>query len=206
MSKMTFTNRLLYGFAKSMLGIFGWQVQGELPDLPKYVVISTHTSGWDYVLALLVMSVLSHGFFEFKFSWMGKKELFRGPLGAFFKWTGGIPIERSSRHHVVEQIIQAFHDHERLVVGITPEGTRKKAKHWKTGFYYIAHGAQVPIVCGFIDYERKVGGIGPIIIPSGDIQADMKIMQDFYRESVSAKYPDRVGDIKVSSRNETGEK
>jgi len=167
-----------------------------LPDIPKYVIISTHTSYWDLIVGLTFWAIVSDGFFKGKFSWLGKKEAFRGPLGAFFNWIGGISIDRRARHNVVEQATQAFHSREELVMVITPEGTRKKTPHWKTGFYYIAQGAQVPIVFGFIDYQRKVAGIGPALIPSGDIQADMEIIRDFYN-NVHAKYPDRVGDIRV---------
>ena len=110
------------------------------------------------------------------------------------KWIGGVPIERGVRQSAVEQSIQAFRNREKLVMGIAPEGTRKKATHWKTGFCYVARGAQVPIVFAFIDYKRKVVGIGPAMIPSGDIQADMEIIRDFY-SNVQARHPDQVGDI-----------
>jgi len=110
------------------------------------------------------------------------------------KWIGGIPIKRKARHNAVEQSVQAFRSHEKLVMAIAPEGTRKKATHWKTGFYHIAQGAQIPIAFAFLDYKRKVVGIGPVIIPSGDIQADMEIIRDFYSK-VHAKHPSQVGDI-----------
>jgi 1-acyl-sn-glycerol-3-phosphate acyltransferase len=196
LSKALLVNRLLYWLAKFLFKISGWRAEGELPDVPKYVLIATHTSNWDLIVGLTFWAIISHGFFRGKFSWLGKKEAFRGPLGAFFNWIGGLPIDRRARQNVVEQVTQAFRSREELVMVIAPEGTRKKATHWKTGFYYIAQGAQVPIVFGFIDYQRKVAGIGPAIIPSGDIQADMEIIRDFY-SNVHAKYPDRVGDIRV---------
>lgn len=194
LSEVPLANRLLYWLAKFLFRIFGWRVEGELPDVPKYVVISTHTSNWDLIVGLTFWSIVSYGFFKVKFSWLGKKEAFRGPLGVFFEWMGGIPIDRRARHGVVDQVIQAFRSRKELVMVIAPEGTRKKATHWKTGFYYIAQGAQAPIVLGFIDYQRKVVGIGPAITPSGDIQADMEIIRDFYGH-VRARYPDQVGDI-----------
>jgi 1-acyl-sn-glycerol-3-phosphate acyltransferase len=196
LSRVPPVNRLLHWLAKFLFRISGWHTEGKLPDIPKYVIISTHTSNWDLIVGLIAWSILSYGFFRAKFSWLGKKEAFRGPLGAFFNWIGGIPIDRRARHNVVEQVTQAFRSREELVMVITPEGTRKKATHWKTGFYYIAQGAQVPIVFGFIDYQCKVAGIGPAIIPSGDIQADMEIIRDFY-SNVHARYADRVGDIRV---------
>ena len=194
LSEVPLANRLLYWLAKFLFRISGWRAEGKLPDIPKYVIITTHTSNWDLIAGLTFWSIVSQGFFRIKPSWMGKKEAFRGPLGPFMKWIGGIPVERSSRHNAVEQIIQAFRSREELAMAITPEGTRKKATHWKTGFYYIAQGAQAPITLAFIDYKRKVVGIGPAMIPSGDIQADMEIIRDFY-SNVHARYPDRVGDI-----------
>jgi 1-acyl-sn-glycerol-3-phosphate acyltransferase len=194
--KVPLANRLLYWLAQFLFKVSGWRAEGKLPDFPRYIIISTHSSNWDLIVGLIFWAIVSYGFFRGKFSWLGKKEAFRGPLGAFFNWIGGIPIDRRARHHVVEQVIQAFRSREELVMVITPEGTRKKATHWKTGFYYIAQGARVPIVLGFVDYKRKAAGIGPAIIPSGDIRADMEIIRDFY-SNVHAKYPDRVGDIRV---------
>jgi hypothetical protein len=97
----------------------------------------------------------------------------------------------------VEQAVQAFDRSERLILLITPEGTRKKVKTWKTGFYYIARGANVPIVLAYADYRRKVAGIGPVVMPSGDIEADMQIIRDFYA-GIPGKHPDQAGDIRVS--------
>jgi len=194
LSKVPLANRLLYWFAISLFKVAGWRTEGKLPDIPKYVIIATHTSNWDLIVGLTGWSILSYGFSMTKLSWMGKAEVFRGPLGAFLKWIGGIPIERRARHSAVEQSIQAFRSREKLAMAIAPEGTRKRVTHWKTGFYHIAQGAQAPIVFGFFDYKRKVMGIGPTIIPCGDIQADMEIIRDFYSK-VHARYPDRVGDI-----------
>lgn len=194
LSQVPLASSLLYRLARFLFRISGWGVEGDLPDIPKYVIIATHTSNWDFIVGLTGWSILSCGFSTTKLSWLGKAEIFRGPLGAFLKWIGGVPIERSSRHNAVEQSIQAFRDREKLAMAIAPEGTRKKATHWKTGFYYIAQGAQVPIVFAFFDYKRKVMGIGPAMMPSGDIQADMEVIRDFYSK-VHARYPDLVGDI-----------
>jgi 1-acyl-sn-glycerol-3-phosphate acyltransferase len=194
LSKVPLANRLLYWLARSLFNIAGWRTEGKLPDIPKYVITATHTSNWDFIVGLTGWSILSYGFSMTKLSWMGKAEVFRGPLGLFMKWIGGIPIERRARHNAVEQSIQAFRSREKLAMAIAPEGTRKKVTHWKTGFYHIAQGAQVPIVFAFFDYRRKVVGIGPAIIPCGDIQADMEIIRDFYSK-VHARYPDRLGDI-----------
>lgn len=192
--KVPLANRLLYWLTRFLFKAAGWRTEGKLPHIPKYIIIATHTSNWDFIVGLTGWSILSYGFSLTKLSWLGKAEVFRGPLGIFLKWIGGVPIERGTRHNAVEQSIQAFRSREKLAMAIAPEGTRKKVTHWKTGFYHIARGAQVPIVFAFFDYKRKVMGIGPAIIPSGDIQADMEIFRDFYSK-VHARYPDRVGDI-----------
>ena len=111
---------------------------------------------------------------------MGKAALFRWPFGAACRWLGGIPIDRSGSHQVVEQAIQAFKERDDLTMVIPPEGTRKKVSYWKTGFYHIARGANVPVVLGFLDYRRKVGGIGPTLYPTGRIEEDMQVIKTFY--------------------------
>lgn len=123
-----------------------------------------------------------------KIYWMGKESLFRRPFKGFFKWLGGIPIDRSKSKNIVAQTIQQFHQNEKLVLTIAPAGTRKRVAKWKTGFYHIAHGANVPIALGFLDYRRKAGGIGPVIYPTGNIDTDMKSIRTFY-DNVTAKYP-----------------
>jgi 1-acyl-sn-glycerol-3-phosphate acyltransferase len=122
---------------------------------------------------------------------MGKETLFRWPINGFFKWLGGIPIDRSKSKNVVAQSIQHFHENEKLILTIAPAGTRKKVKKWKSGFYHIANGANVPIVLGFLDYRRKVGGIGPVIYPTGNFEADMKTIRAFFN-GVTGKYPKKL--------------
>jgi 1-acyl-sn-glycerol-3-phosphate acyltransferase len=119
---------------------------------------------------------------------MGKETLFRWPINGFFKWLGGIPIDRSKSKNVVAQSIQQFHENEKLILTIAPAGTRKQIEKWKSGFYHIANGANVPIVLGFLDYRRKVGGIGPVVYPTGNFEADMKTIRAFFN-GVSGKYP-----------------
>ncbi|HQP31145.1 MAG TPA: lysophospholipid acyltransferase family protein, partial [Deltaproteobacteria bacterium] len=155
------------------LRIFGWRVEGRLPEHPRYVIIAApHTSNWDFPITLFLAFAL-----RINCSWMGKDSLFRRPFGAIMRWLGGMPIDRSKSNNIVGESIKAFDRQDRLVMVIPPEGTRKQVSYWKTVFYHIAHGAQVPIVLGYIDYERKAGGIGPIVWPSGDIEADMRIIQ-----------------------------
>lgn len=161
-----------------ILKLAGWKVSGHVPDIPKFVMIAApHTSNWDLPYTLFVAFAM-----KVKIYWMGKKELFRPPFGPLLRWLGGIPIDRSKSNGVVGQSIQQLQDAEKLVLTVPPTGTRSKVMHWKTGFYHIAHGAGVPIVLGFLDYGRKMGGVGPLFYPTGDINADMKEIQAFYKD------------------------
>jgi 1-acyl-sn-glycerol-3-phosphate acyltransferase len=158
------------------LKLMGWRVEGEVPDIKKFVIIAApHTSNWDFPITLAVCFAL-----KMKIYWMGKAAMFRWPFAAALRWLGGIPIDRSKSHNVVEQSIQAFHKLEKLIMVVPPEGTRKMVSYWKTGFYHIAQGANVPIVLGFLDYRRKVGGIGPTFHPTGHIEKDIQTIRNFY--------------------------
>jgi 1-acyl-sn-glycerol-3-phosphate acyltransferase len=173
--------------AWGLMKIFGWRMEGEVPGFPKYVLIAApHTSNWD----LAVMLTLAFNF-RTRISWMGKDALFRWPFGGLCRWLGGIPIDRSRSHNVVEQSVALFREKEAFVLVVPPEGTRKKVRYWKTGFYYIARDAGVPILLGFIDYGRKKGGFGPVVMPTGDIEADMKTIQSFYA-GITGKNPEQT--------------
>jgi 1-acyl-sn-glycerol-3-phosphate acyltransferase len=162
----------------------GWKAEGRRPDIPKYVIIAApHTSNWDFVYTLCLAFIL-----KIAPHIMMKSEWFRGPLGPFLRWLGAFPIDRSTSRNVVAQSVNAFHVHTRMVMVVPPTGTRKRVTYWKTGFYYIATGARVPIVLGYLDYGRKAGGIGPILQPTGDIRADMTVVRDFYMD-IAGKYP-----------------
>ena len=129
-----------------------------------------------------------------------KHTWFRWPMGHFFRWLGAFPVDRSKSKNVVARSIEAFHEHTQLVMVVPPSGTRKKVVYWKTGFYYIAKGANVPIVLGYLDYRRKVGGIGPILDPTGNIEADMKIIRNFYM-GITGKYPKKTSNSFVISKS-----
>ena len=185
-------NTLISWLGGFLLKITGWRVEGIPPDLSKYVIIvAPHTSRWDFPVVLGMTFV-----FKIRCVWMGKASIFRPPLGVIFTWLGGIPIDRSSPHSVVDQAVQVFNDREEMIMGIEPEGTRKRTEYWKTGFYYIALGANVPIACAFADFERKAVGFGPTLMPTGDIHADMVIIRDFYKD-IKAKFPHEFGEVRV---------
>jgi 1-acyl-sn-glycerol-3-phosphate acyltransferase len=199
----TLSHRLRYWLGRLVLGVLGWRVEGGLPDCPGCVVITTHTSNWDYVIAVCMGAVLSQGLFTIKVMWLGKKEAFRGPVGALLRWTGGLPIDRHRRQGMVEQAAQAFHAYDNLYLVIAPEGTRRKAPYWRSGFYAIAQRAGVPIACLFMDYRRKAAGFGLILAPSGDAEADLALIREYYG-GVTARHPDRVGEIRWQPKEKGG--
>jgi 1-acyl-sn-glycerol-3-phosphate acyltransferase len=183
---------MMHWVAKWLLRLAGWRAAGQVPPLPKYVVIGApHTSNWDFVIAVVMFY-----YFKLDINWMGKDSLFRWPFGGFFQRLGGIAINRSTNNNVVEQAVQAFNSRERMVLLLTPEGTRKKTDFWKSGFYYIATGARVPIALGFIDYKHKIAGFGPTFYPTGDIEADMRVLRGFY-SSMNAKHPELKSEIRL---------
>jgi 1-acyl-sn-glycerol-3-phosphate acyltransferase len=190
MKRTIFTTPILNSALQRMsiiiLKLAGWRKEGRPPDLPKYVVIAApHTCGWELPIGLLMAfacRVNAH--------WLGKDSLFRGPLGPFFKWIGGIPVDRSKPSGMVAQMVEAFNKSERMALILAPEGTRKATSHWRTGFYHIAMGAGVPIVLGYLDFRRKAGGIGPVIMPTGDLNEDMYKIRRFYA-GVTPAHPER---------------
>ncbi len=162
----------------------GWKVEGQLPDLPKFVLIGApHTSNWDFAMFLAVIFYLrAHAGF------IGKAEIFRGPFGIFFRWCGGIPVDRTRSSGLVEQMVQACLKSDHFMLTIAPEGTRHKVGEWKRGFYHIAKGAGIPVVLAIINGTRKVVEIGRIFTPTEDIEADMKAIQSVYA-GIEGIYP-----------------
>ncbi|PCI28552.1 MAG: glycerol acyltransferase [SAR324 cluster bacterium] len=182
--------------AKMILKLFGWKTIGVPPDINKYVIIGApHTTAWDFPIMLfgsLAVNIRVH--------WLGKASLFRGPWGFFFKQLGGIPINRSVHTNTVQQIINIFEEKEHLILTLSPEGTRQATDYWKSGFYYIALGANVPIYMGFTDYQRKLTGVAGYLIPTGNIEEDMRKIRAFYQR-IPGKYPDQTGPIRLKEEN-----
>jgi len=167
---------LAYALGRGFLTVAGWRIEGTLPHSPKGVMIAApHTSGWDLPYMLATAWV-----FRLKLNWLGKHTLFKG-VGAALRWTGGIPVDRRARHGAVHQVVQHFEQSEGIFLAISPAGTRSRSNCWKSGFYHIANDARVPIICGFLDYRRKVAGVGPSFVPTGDVKADMDRIREFYR-------------------------
>lgn len=183
-------SHLLRRAARLILRLLGWQIGKAPPDLPKYVVIGAyHTSNWDGIFLILYKWI-----FGVDIKFMMKDSLFRGLLGPFARWLGGIAIDRSRSQNTVQQVVEMFRRSQRLVIAISPEGTRRRTEHWKTGFYHIAQQADVPIVLAYLDYDRKIGGFPEVLMPSGDIEADMVRIREFYA-AVTPKFPERAGPV-----------
>ncbi len=158
------------------LKLTGWKLEGHLPAEPKYVLVGApHTSNWDVPISLAMAFV-----FGFDMHWMVKDSLFKSWRGPLMKWLGGIPINRSSKNNMVAQTIDKFNRNDRLVIAVPPEGTRARVEKWKTGFYYIAMGAKVPIALAFLDYKRKTGGFLSTFYPTGDATADIREIRSRY--------------------------
>ncbi len=182
--------------ARLLLAGAGWRIEGEAPAVPRYVLIAApHTSNWDLVLMLLCG--MAYGVWP---SWVGKDTLFRPPLGLLLRALGGIPVDRRSPQNMVEQLAALFRTRERLVLAVPPEGTRSSREKWRSGFYFIARGAGVPVCLGFLDYSRKRGGLGPLLHPSGDLRADMDVVRAFYADK-KGRFPEKQGPIRLAAED-----
>ncbi len=180
------------GLARLWLKLTGWRVEAVRPDTEHFVMLAApHTTNWDlpFMLAAAWSADISP-------AWIGKHTLFGPWTGWLFRGLGGIPVDRSSRNDVVQQVVDIFGQRDALHLTIAAEGTRRRTETWKSGFYWMAHGAGVPIAFGFLDYERKVAGIGPSIVPTGDPKVDMDKIRAFY-EGIVGRHPENFGPIRL---------
>ena len=186
-------SKLAHSIARFILRLTGWRTEIISPHTTHYVMIGApHTSTWDFFVMLLLMAAES-----IPIRWLGKDSLFRWPLGIFMRSLGAIPVNRRESNNLVDQIAAKFDEHDEIIIGLAPEGTRTKTSRWRTGFYYIALKADVPIVMAYIDYKNKVCGLGPSIKPTGDIQADFEIIREFY-SGIDGKFPHKQSVIELS--------
>jgi 1-acyl-sn-glycerol-3-phosphate acyltransferase len=156
--------------------VSGWNIDGELPDLPKFIIIVVpHTSNWDFFVGLSCDLAL-----DMDASWLAKHSIFKWPWAGLLKSLGGIPIDRRSAHNVVDQVADEFARRDQLVVGITPEGTRKKVTAWKSGYWHIARAANVPILPVGLDFRRKAAVIGDLRYPTDMIENDEAVFKAFF--------------------------
>ncbi|MCB0578031.1 MAG: 1-acyl-sn-glycerol-3-phosphate acyltransferase [Phaeodactylibacter sp.] len=173
--------------SKFLLRALGWQVVTEFDELPKkYVIIAIpHTSNWDFPIGLMVRSAMG-----FDAKYVGKDSLFKNPvLGTIMRWLGGYPVDRSKNNNFVDAVVDIFNSKEEFAITIAPEGTRKKVDKLKTGFYFIALGAKVPIIMVKFDWEHKQVVFSRPFFPSGDKEADFAFITDYFR-GVKGKNPE----------------
>ncbi len=173
-------------FSSWILKLLGWRVETETwPLPPKYVLaVVPHTSNIDFPLGILARSALGE-----RIVYIGKDSLFKFPQGIIFRLLGGHPVDRSKRNNFVDSVVDIYNRHDEFKICIAPEGTRKKVNSLKTGFYYIAKGAGVPILMCKFDYANKVVGISAPFYPTDDIAADFKVIDDYFR-GVKGKIPE----------------
>ena len=158
------------------LKALGWRIEGDIPDHPRMVaIVAPHTSNWDFLVGLFARYAL-----RLDASWLGKHTLFRPPFGWFMRRWGGVPVDRSASHDVVAQTTKTFSSRPRVFLVIAPEGTRKQVSRWKTGFWYIAKGAGVPILPIAFDWGSRVIRILPAFTPRENVDEDVAELQSKY--------------------------
>ncbi|NVJ60298.1 MAG: lysophospholipid acyltransferase family protein [Gammaproteobacteria bacterium] len=185
---------MLSWLSSRVLKALGWRLVGQPPSVDKCVLIfAPHTSNWDVIILLL----LKWGT-KLKPTFIGKHTLFWPPLSWFFRAIGGEPVDRTKTTNVVDQIVQKFNSRETLHFALSPEGTRSKRDHWKTGFYWVAHKAKVPIQLVFLDTATKTIGFGPLMEASGNIEKDFEFLHDFYHDKKGFR-PELLSDIRLKS-------
>ena len=175
---------------------FSWDVVGQVTGGEKFVLIAApHTSNWDLPFGLAALYI-----YRLKVSWMGKDTIFEEPFGGLMRWLGGIAINRDSRHGMVDQIAKLLKESRKLVIVIAPSGTRKRGEYWKSGFYWIAHKAQVPILCGYLDYGHRKACLGLCFVPTGNVKEDMDRIRNFYKD-IQGKNPKVGSRIRLRDEN-----
>jgi len=148
----------------------GWSVEDAMPPHKKTIIVAApHTTNWDLIRTLGIAY-----YYRIPVSWMGKKSLGDGPFGWLMRWWGLLPVDQSQSNNLVKEVAKAYDEASEMILIVAGEGTRATVKRWRTGFYHIAVAANIPISVGFIDYQRKVGGVGFSITPTGDYRSDME--------------------------------
>jgi len=163
----------------------GWKIVNDFPKLKKYIVIAApHTSWQDFPIAIMTKFIKAA-----KINYIGKASLFKWPFGFLFRWLGGAPVDRTKNTKLVDQIVEIFNSKERFVLGMSPEGTRKKVEHWKTGFYYIAKGANIPVVMATLNFPEKEIKISKPYHLTNNMDADIEYFRNYF-DGVIGKHPE----------------
>lgn len=169
-----------------VLRLKGWRIEGDLPNVKKAILVAApHTSNWDFVMGMAAKMAL-----RLDANWLGKHSIFIGPANAIFRGWGGIPVERSEHHDMVSQVAEQFRQREVMWLGMSPEGTRKHVDKWKSGFWHIAHSANVPIQTIYFDFSRRVLGIGEMFQTHDDAEGGIEAIRAYFKSVGRGKYPE----------------
>lgn len=182
--------------ARIWLGVSGWTVEGGIPSPRVVLIAAPHTTNWDFPHTLAAAWSLG-----MPIHWLGKDSLFRPPWGTILRWLGGIPVDRSASRGMVGQMADRFARADCLIVAVPPSGTRSNAGYWRSGFYWIARGAGVPLVCCYLDYPNKRANVGLSFVPTGDIRSDMDRIRDFY-QGIEGKRPGLATPIRLREEDD----
>jgi len=189
-------NPLAQLLGRLVLSVFGWQKTGQVPSARNVVIIAApHTSNWDFIF--LLAAAYSFGI---SVNWLGKDSLFRSPLGPILRFLGGVPVDRSKRNNLVQSLSAQIELGSGISLVIPPSGTRRKTEYWKSGFYQIARAAQIPLICGYLDYKKKEAGLGLSFLPT-DLSKDMNRIREFY-EPIVGKYPESKSRIRLREEDQ----
>lgn len=191
-------NLFAHYLGKIVMRFCGWNVEGGVPNTNKMIVIGApHTSNWDFIFLLGAAYC-----FRLSVHWLGKQTLFGKPaLGPLLLYLGGVPVDRSQSTNLVQKLVDRITESDGMTLVIPPSGTRKKTDYWRSGFYQIAYGANIPIVCGSLDYARKIACLGLSFVPTGNVREDMDRIRSFYAP-IKAKYPENVSRIFLKEETE----
>ena len=177
--------RLSRAIGRTACALLGWRIEGEVPDIPRCVVIvAPHTSNWDLPIGISLMLALG-----IRVHWLGKHTIFRPPQDRLLRWLGGIPVDRRAPGAVVAHVAVLLRDSRQMFLGLAPEGTRRRVARWKTGFYWIAVNAGVPIVTVAFDFPRRRAVIWPPFAPTGDLEVDLAVLKSRFRAAM-ARHPE----------------
>jgi len=176
---------MFHFFSKLILfNILKWKVVGDFPKLSKFIIaVAPHTSNYDFMVGIMIRSILKE-----EINYVGKKELFNPLTSWFFKGLGGAPLNRKGNQNVVEGIVNIYNNRKTFRLAIAPEGTRKPVKNWKSGFYYIAKGAKIPIQLVAFDYSKRVIKFYPLFTPTNNVEQDFIKMKNYFK-GVKGKIP-----------------
>ena len=175
--------------------LLGWRIVGDRPPEKKVMILGApHTSNLDFFLTL---ALIHH--YQLPLRYLIKDSVFKGPIGPLVKSLGGVPVDRKKANNLVETMVAAIDTQEEIALGVLPEGTRKYVDYWKSGFYWIAQGAELPIYPVRVDGSAKMLEVGPRLTVSGDIEADVALLAEFFGETKGVN-PENSGPVRVKPR------